>query len=802
MAGGSGGGSFERLDLTPSPRLLEVLGDIPYQPWQCLAELIDNAFDDFLADDERDPSNPPAVQVTLPTPRTVEGGEIVCVSDNGRGMSKEDLERSLRAGYSNKFRYGTLGLFGMGFNIATARLGSLTEVRTTRSGDTDWLVAEIDFRRMERESTFSIPLRREPKDDPGLHGTEVTVRRLRPETRDRLRRPTTVAQVRERLGKVYSYLLRQGNAVRELPEPVLAGRGFGLYVNQTRVRPWLPCVWSPSRGVDYRGTRVPAVIEINRELQPAWACMSCGHWHQHDPERCLKCESENLELRERRVVGWVGLQRYLDKNDFGIDLLRNGRKILMSDKSLFSWEDPDTGDVLLEYPIEFGSTTGGRIVGEIHLDHVPVHYQKNDFERGREWLTAVHIVRGEGPLQPRKAQGKGFSENQSPLGWIFSAYRRNTAGLKRLIPGDGQNPLHERAREWAVRFRQGQADYLTDERWYEAAAEHDRIRTGQADPPSPPPPGNQPGGTKDPGQTPDDLLTRTGLGVSQPATGGGPAPAGPDPRPETEDERFRRYRAAARRLPDLCGDVSLPQLGRRRVVVYETSERLIDANGQETPSLSRSARGELTIFVSGTHAVFRECGRDPRDYAIMTLAEGLRTEARSNDAIARVAADITERLPDQRFTDAALRERVNNLLQSVRETMAPVAADHAAALWACLPISEKEAAERNAGATEPRLVWPEATMDGRFVAHIGAGAVAAIIRGRPDLVLDGIVFGTTWATWPSHDAKARQVERLARRFDALAEFMSSTDAKSRLDLAMVRLVLDILDQETKWEEVE
>ncbi|WP_235609110.1 hypothetical protein, partial [Frankia casuarinae] len=67
---------------------------------------------------------------------------------------------------------------------------------------------------------------------------------------------------------------------------------------------------------------------------------------------------------------------------------------------------------------------------------------------------------------------------------------------------------------------------------------------------------------------------------------------------------------------------------------------------------------------------------------------------------------------------------------------------------------------------------------------------------------DGIVFGTTWATWPSHDAKARQVERLARRFDALAEFMSSTDAKSRLDLAMVRLVLDILDQETKWEEVE
>ena len=85
----------------------------------------------------------------------------------------------------------------------------------------------------------------------------------------------------------------------------------------------------------------------------------------------MDCDSDNLQLRERRITGWVGVQRYLDPNDFGIDLLRNGRKILVSDKTLFDWENPDTGEVWTEYPIEFGSTTGGRIVGEIHLDHVP-----------------------------------------------------------------------------------------------------------------------------------------------------------------------------------------------------------------------------------------------------------------------------------------------------------------------------------------------------------------------------------------------------------------------------------------------
>ncbi len=36
------------LNIRPSSRILRILGDIEFEPWQCLAELIDNAFDDFL----------------------------------------------------------------------------------------------------------------------------------------------------------------------------------------------------------------------------------------------------------------------------------------------------------------------------------------------------------------------------------------------------------------------------------------------------------------------------------------------------------------------------------------------------------------------------------------------------------------------------------------------------------------------------------------------------------------------------------------------------------------------------------
>ena len=215
----------------------------------------------------------------------------------------------------------------------------------------------------------------------------------------------------------------------------------------------------------------------------------------------------------------------------------------------------------------------------------------------------------------------------------------------------------------------------------------------------------------------------------------------------------------------------------------------------------RTVRGnKLEVFVNSGHEVFNECGREPREYAIMELAEVLRTQARGDDGIVRVAADITSRLPDQRFTDAVLRQRAEALFRRAREALAPVAGEHAAALWAGLPIAEKEAAERDAGAIEPRLNWPDATTDGQFVAHIGAGAVAAMVRGRPDLVLDGKVFTTTWSTWTSDETKARQVERLARRIESVAEFLASTDAKSRLELAMARQILDMLDQEVRWEE--
>ena len=60
----------------------------------------------------------------------------------------------------------------MGFNIATARLGSVTEVWTTRQGDTEWHGLEIDFEKLRQQKHFKTPHIVRPKADVDQHGTD------------------------------------------------------------------------------------------------------------------------------------------------------------------------------------------------------------------------------------------------------------------------------------------------------------------------------------------------------------------------------------------------------------------------------------------------------------------------------------------------------------------------------------------------------------------------------------------------------------------------------------------------------
>jgi hypothetical protein len=262
--------TIDSIDITPTPRLLRMLGEIELRPWQCIAEIIDNSFDNFLSNRESVLS--PEVEIWISDDVNV---RTLRISDNGTGMTLESLESALRAGYSTKSNFDNLGLFGMGFNIAIARLGDKTTVKTKIPGSNRSVTAVIDLYEMSRNNTFKVPISEEV-DDSFQGGTEITIQ-LKPEVFDTMRSRQFIPQLRDILGQTYSYLLRD-SVPGIAAEYGGAGCGFNVKVQGESVKPILPCVWRDSRSVVKSGVEVFAVQYIDKTLADRYACRECGHW--------------------------------------------------------------------------------------------------------------------------------------------------------------------------------------------------------------------------------------------------------------------------------------------------------------------------------------------------------------------------------------------------------------------------------------------------------------------------------------------------------------------------------------------
>lgn len=431
------------IDVTPHPTILTVLGEIELRLWQCIAELIDNSIDGFLKMRRAEtPIHDPLVRVAL-------GQDTVVVKDNGPGMALDDLEKAVKAGWTSNERFGNLGLYGVGFNIATARLGSLTTIWTTRAGDDTWVGLDIDLPRMAQGGSYVLEPRTRTKTDINLSGTEISVSRLRPDWKGSLLNNQWVRNnLTDRLAKVYSTMLRNRN-----PQPI----SFSLYVNEKRVSAWDHCVWPADWDVYKKNDgMVRPIQEFDVTFGKKYLSRSTGELHE-TPEGLF--EQDIIEVPER-IYGWIGIQRYADTNDFGIDLLRNGRKIEVGSKSLFQWEDE------IEYPID-DPRGRGRIVGEIHIDHGYVFYTKHRFEREHSsWKQLLQVVRNNEPLIHRERNGF-TGVNTSYLGVLYRTFRRNSP-LSRSSQTFADILFikdNEKAKQWAEKYRKGVPEYLDDTKW-------------------------------------------------------------------------------------------------------------------------------------------------------------------------------------------------------------------------------------------------------------------------------------------------------------------------------------------------
>lgn len=717
-----------KVDITPSPRVLRMLGQIDFAPWQCLAELVDNSIDAFI-DQARDgnAATNPRIWIRLPSEVELKAGTgTISVSDNGTGMSLETLQDAVRAGYSGNDPVEKMGLFGMGFNISTARMGRRTEVWTSRADDPDWTGLVIDFDQLERQKSFVAPVQVRPKTAKemadGTHGTEIKITRLEADRVRPLIKGTGKRRTRDRLGKIYGR--------------VMTRLGIKLNYDGDVVTPVKHCTWSDKRSVDTQAFgRVPARIEIYKTLDARKFCSTCWVWLLENEEVCSACgHDEHVVQRSRRLKGWVGIQRYFDKEKFGIDLVRNGRVIEELDKSFFSFTGED-GDSFLEYPVD-AIHWGGRIVGELEIDFVRVSHQKDSFDKlDPEWKKVVEIVRGTSPLQPQIATRMGLGKNDSPLARLFTGYRKATAGLASLVPGtpDGRGQNTGLVKEYVDKFYEGDPDYQEDDKWYELVLLAEKAKRGGGS-----------GAEKFAGDFPIAAPGKTG-GVGAPPVpdaetpgeGDGKSP-GVEPKTEKPD-------------PDmtLSRDYELAELPGEVVIKVAAFRHKADIDGQ--PFKVKPEGYTFRFDYNPSSPYFEESVSLPSDYLLVDLAQhflSLASVSPREFPVSRVSRMLREKyFPADAGDVARAATAASTVLAELRrhydERLPEVAPIDLERLSSHELENIRRSAFKSASLTAQHA--EELVRKGEFARFVSEDYLPELIRIWPSLALDGSFFDRPYA---------------------------------------------------------
>ena len=473
---------MKTISLQPDPRLLEVLGQIELKGWQALAEFTDNSIDGILSQEKTDAEK--LIEIFVPAPREIEENRKLRISDNGSGMNEVELENSLRAGYTGRTQAGDLGMFGVGFNIATARLGAKAIIWTSKKDMDEDIGVIIDLQEMKESGSFERELitRQNSKTaKKGQSGTSIEITDYYPRAKTLL---YYRGRMQEELNSVYSAsFLNENNLTIKFNEQELSPRPF--------------CVWDEKRRGSYDGKDYPVIQHFDEKIDSKWYCTECICYYDESDDKpiCIQCNSSNKVIRKNiNVKGWFGLQRYFDRYDYGIDIIRNGRVIKSRSKDLFTWHNREgRGDGYDEdeYPKD-SLALGGRIVGEMHVDFIIPTYTKDNFTEDNLWWQAVDAVRGVQPLQPKLATKRyKYPKNTSPLSKLFYPFRYKNPGSSNMYPanldGSGANNI---CLDYAKNFYAGDEEYQDDTKWWKLIENYEN-RTGIEDDPIPdaePPP--------------------------------------------------------------------------------------------------------------------------------------------------------------------------------------------------------------------------------------------------------------------------------------------------------------------------
>jgi hypothetical protein len=743
---------MENFNLTPPPAFLDALGRIPFKGWQCIAELIDNSIDAIINNQAKLKDFQKGISVFIPTKGKIALNEPLVIEDWGIGMSEKQLENAVKAGFSNKATDGNLGLFGMGFNVATSKLAYTVQVWSSMEDMDEEIGVCIDLREMKKSGSYSRPKMTRKKRPDKKSGTRIEIYDYKPEASTLLQSK----QIYRELNRAYS-------------ERIFSKYGIKINVNGEDVTPFKFCVWDKNRSVKVKYDDIPVIYEIDEQLKEEMFCENCLAWLGDSVDTTLKIEcphcntSDRIVKKDIYVSGWVGIQRFSDTEHYGIDISRNGRILCKLDKSLFHWDNENAKDDPRFHPEYPRDTTyiGGRIVGQIEANFVVPKYTKDDFEReDANWKAVVNYLRGEMPFQPDLAAIYGFKKlNRSPIGMLYIGYKGIKApGSKTLVfARENGSPDHVTSKNWAQKFYDGDPEYQSDIKWWEAVTRADLKEANSTFNP----------------------LNPTG---KVPATKAGVSKLPPPPEKYPGKKLFKR--ALHFDIEKLIGEKPIDLT-------------LIDyypENDLNIPIIfeSQGSMWKFNVYLNNNHAMFRDFADGYEDLIYMEVASKYSLMKNNEEwTVTRIYYELKSKYALETMLS------VPNLVTKASKLMRDIQNKLVTGEGLLLPRKPNLAADDEASIRKKHLDLEDKTipnlemflMNTKFLKYLDLNYIFKFVEEFPDVIYDGNIFNLPY-TELDEESKLHQAKKYAGYFSDVRWFMN--DLSKEGDEAVKKLKQQII----------
>lgn len=198
-----------KVDITPDVSLVKKSGEVNYKLPQAVAELVDNAVDERLANEKL------TVEVTVGQKH---GQRQIVVADTGGGMSLAKAQKAMVMAHSDKAG-DRIGQFGLGMKTACSFLGAHFEIVTSTAEESKATRIVYSEEEFLKNGKWEIAL--EQIDKPFDHGTVITIRDLKINLY-----AGSKNTLRDKFGKIFKHFIAAGDVE--------------IIVNGDNVEPYIP----------------------------------------------------------------------------------------------------------------------------------------------------------------------------------------------------------------------------------------------------------------------------------------------------------------------------------------------------------------------------------------------------------------------------------------------------------------------------------------------------------------------------------------------------------------------------------